>query len=99
VNIAVQDLGGSTDVSPTQKVFLTLYSKGEMYSTDAAFDLGSVISVIGAKRVAAGVYNLVIVNADMNKQTLTIDASEAIVAIKSVNCGDEFSRRFQPQVC
>jgi hypothetical protein len=90
VNIAVQDLGGSTDVSPTQKVFLTLYSKGEMFSTDAAFDLGSVISVIGAKRVGAGVYNLAIVNADMNKQTLTIDASEAIVAIKKVNCGDEF---------
>ena len=90
VNVAVEDLGGSTDVSPTQKIFLTLYSKGEMFSTDAAFDLGPVMSVIGAKRVSAGIYNVMIVNADLKKQTLTIDASKAIVAIKSVNCAEEF---------
>lgn len=90
VNVVVEDLGGSTDVSPTQKVFLTLYSKGEMFSTDAAFDLGAVMSVSGAKRVGAGVYTVSVVNADMKKQTLMIDASKAIVKIKSVNCGDEF---------
>ncbi len=89
VNVAVEDLGGSTDVSPTQKVFLTLYSKGEMFSTDAAFDLGPVMSVIGAKRIGAGVYAVMIVNADLKKQTLTIDASKAIVAIKNVKCADE----------
>ncbi len=55
VNIAVQDLGGSTDVSPTQKVFLTLYSKGEMFSTDAAFELADVISFESARRVEGGI--------------------------------------------
>ena len=90
VNLAVQDLGGSTDVSPTQKVFVTLYSKGEMFSTDAAFDLGPVMSVTSAKRVGAGLYEVAVINADSKKQTLKIDAAAAIVAIKSVNCGDEF---------
>lgn len=90
VNIVVEDLGGSTDVSPTQKVFVTLYSKGEMFSTDATFDLGPVMSVSGAKRVGAGLYEISVVNADLKKQTLKVDAADAIVKIKSVNCGDEF---------
>lgn len=90
VRVAVEDLGGSTDVSPTQKVYVTLYSKGEMFSTDASFDLGPVMSVEGAKRVGAGLYEIAIVNADLKKQTLKINAADAIVKIKSVNCGDEF---------
>ncbi len=89
VSMVVEDLGGSTDVSPTQKVFLTLYSKGEMFSTDATFDLGAVISFGSAKRVSAGLYEVIVVNADMNKQVMKIDASDAIVKLKSVNCADE----------
>lgn len=90
VNVVVQDLGGSTDMSPTQKVFLTLYSKGEMFSTDAAFDLGPVMSVTSAKRIGAGMYGITVVNAEMKKQTMVVNASEAILKIKSVNCGGEF---------
>lgn len=89
VSIVVEDLGGSTDVSPTQRVFLTLYSKGEMFSTDATFDLGSVISVATAKRVGAGVYELIVLNADMNKQVIKINASDAIVKMKKISCDDE----------
>ncbi len=94
VNIVVEDLGGSTDVSPTQKIFFTLYSKGEMFSTDATFDLGPVFEVISATRLAGGKYAIKAVVPDeatmMKTVTLKVDAVNAINKIKSVNCGDEF---------
>lgn len=94
-NIVVKDLGGSTDLSPTQEVFFTLYSKGEMFSTDAAFDLGSVFSVKSAKRIDGGLYECVAVIFDestgkFEDRTFRIDAIKAINDIKAVRCGDEF---------
>lgn len=94
VNVVVEDLGGSTDVSPTQNVFFTLYSKGEMFSTDATFDLGPVFEVISAKRVAGGKYEIKAVvphETEMMKTvTLKVDAVNAINKIKAVNCGGDF---------
>jgi hypothetical protein len=94
VNLVVEDLGGSTDVSPTQKIFFTLYSKGEMFSTDATFDLGPVFEVISATRLSGGKYAIKAVVPDeavmMKTVTLKVDAVNAINKIKSVNCGDEF---------
>lgn len=94
VNLVVEDLGGSTDVSPTQKIFFTLYSKGEMFSTDATFDLGPVFEVISATRLAGGKYAIKAVVPDeeamMKTVTLKVDAINAINKIKSVNCGGDF---------
>lgn len=95
VNIVVEDLGGSTDVSPTQSLFFTLYSKGEMFSTDATFNLGPIYKLISAKRIAGGVYEVKAVvpheGPEMMKTTsLKINAAKAINSIKSVNCGDDF---------
>lgn len=94
VNVVVEDLGGSTDVSPTQKIFFTLYSKGEMFSTDATFDLGPVFEVISATRISGGKYAVKAVVPDetemMKTVTLKVDAIDAINKIKSVNCGEEF---------
>lgn len=89
VNLVVQDTGGTTDVSPTQRLYFTLYAKGEMYSTDASFDLGPVFGVKSAKRKSGGVYQVTLHDGLTPKtRTLEIDAREAIVAMKKVRCDD-----------
>jgi hypothetical protein len=90
VNVVVVDHGGSTDVSPTQSLHFTLYSKGEMFSTDATYNLGSIFSMESARRVSGGIYEVRVVDADLKTSTLRINAINAINAIKNVNCGDEF---------
>lgn len=94
-NVVVRDIGGSTDLSPTQEAFFTLYVKGEMFSTDAAFDLGPVFSVKSAKRIDGGIYETVVERYDYEKNqfrdvTLRIDAVTAIHAIKAVDCAGDF---------
>lgn len=90
VSLVVEDMGGSTDVSPTQKLFFTLYIKGEMFSTDLAFDLGAVLDIKGAKRVGPGKYQ-VDYSADFkNVKSIIIDASKAIEDILAVKCPSEF---------
>lgn len=93
VAFVLVDLGGSTDVSPTQKVFFTLYQKGEMFSVDAAFDLGPVGSFKSAKRSGAGKYEAVVEvvtdRGEIKPATFTVDAGAAILAIKSLKCSDE----------
>lgn len=94
VNVVVEDLGGSTDVSPTQNLYFTLYSKGEMFSTDATFDLGPIFSLVATKRIEGGIYEIkaVVPSEDgmMKTKVLRVNAAKAITSIKSVNCGDEF---------
>ena len=105
VSISVYDLGGSTDFAPTQEVFFTLYSKGEMFSTDAAFDLGPAFSVKSAKRISGGIYA---VQAEIPNEngmpilkTLKIDAIKAITEMKNVRCDDfdcESSSKFKSSI-
>lgn len=97
VQVVVEDLGGSTDLSPTQTVFLTLYRKGEMFSTDAAFKLANVLFLKGVKRVKNGVYEVTVVDIDEEGRfdfekgsTYRIDARKAISAIAAVDCGGDF---------
>lgn len=102
VNVAVFDLGGSTDVSPTQELYFNLYSKGEMFSTDASFLIGSIYSFKKATRVSGGVYELEVIGVDSETsmpvdQTLVVDAQNAIVSLKNVKCEDfdcEASKNF-----
>ncbi len=94
VAVAVQDLGGSTDVSPTQAAFFTLYAKGEMFSTDATFELGAVYNVLSARRVSGGRYSVDVEAVDFDtgmpvRKTLRIDARKAVMDIQSVRC-EEF---------
>ncbi len=92
VNVVVEDLGGSTDVSPTQRAYLTLYAKGEMFSTDAAFDLGPHFGLVSAKRSSGGIYELVfepdLSMGERQRFTYVVDARKAIVAMKAVRCED-----------
>ncbi len=93
VNVVVVDNGGSTDVSPTQSLYFNIYSKGEMFSTDASFDLGYIFSLESAKRISGGVYQLEITGANEETampetQILEIDAQKAILALKAVQCDD-----------
>lgn len=92
VNVTVQDLGGSTDMSPTQAVYLTLYAKGEMFSTDAAFEIANVFGVKSAKRIKGGIYEITVLGWEDEKGlvdvTYAVDARKAIVAMKNVSCED-----------
>lgn len=102
VSVAVQDLGGSTDVAPTQTAYLTLYSKGEMFSTEATFNLGSFLEVKSARRLAAGVYEVTATDASTLKDVkLMLDAKNATYAIQRVACEDfdcEASRDFSTTI-
>lgn len=94
VNVAVLDNGGSTDMSPTQTVFLTLYAKGEMFSTDAAFEIANVFGLKSAKRIKGGIYEITVLGWEDEKGlvdvTYAVDARKAIVEMKNVSCGDDF---------
>lgn len=106
VNVVVEDLGGSTDVSPTQRLLFTVYSKGEMFSTDATFDLGLVYEVISAKRISGGIYEIKAVipvdNESMMKTTtFKIDAIKVVNAIQKIRCEEfdcEASQKFQSEI-
>lgn len=94
ISVAVKDLGGSTDVSPTQKVYFTLYTKGEMFSTDATFDLGEVFEFYSARRISGGVYVVKVSAPDSETtmmpvdKTYIIDARKSVKEIQAVRCED-----------
>jgi hypothetical protein len=92
VTLAVEDTGGSTDVSPTLKMWLNLYIKGEMFSTDASFDVGPALEFYSAKRTGQGTYQIKSLNytdEGMVDVTTTIEANPAIQSMKAVRC-EEF---------
>ena len=103
---SVIDHGGSTDLSPTQTVYLSVYAKGEMYDTSATFKIADVLSVKSIRRVSGGIYEVVAVNyeapAGIVDTTYTIDARIAVTAIQAIDCGGEFgceaSDKFQTGV-
>ncbi|WP_394201256.1 hypothetical protein [Marinagarivorans algicola] len=91
INMVVVDLGPSTDLSPTKKVYFTLYNKGEMFSTDAAFDIGNYMAVISAVkkddyRFALEVTNVRKDGLGIIKEQYIINANTAIKAIQNVRC-------------
>lgn len=93
VNVTVRDLGGSTDVSPTQELFFTLYSKGEMFSSDASFNLGAIYDFKSARKLSNGIYEIFIGGIDYEtsmpkNKLLIIDAKKAITDILNVKCAD-----------
>lgn len=90
VNVAVQDMGGSTDVSPTQRVYLTLYRKGEMFSTGAAFLLRDVLSFRSARRLPNGLIEVRVTEYTDTIENVTylVDARSAVAAMLRVECDD-----------
>lgn len=92
VNLLVQDLGGSTDVYPSKRAFFTIYARGEMFSTDASFELGDFLQIQSVSRVSGGIYELNILDFNANGQitnkTLIINAVNAIVKMNNVTCDD-----------
>jgi hypothetical protein len=93
VQLVVQDLGGSTDMSPTRNMYLAIYAKGEICSMDAVFDLGPAYAVKSVKRTAAGMYEVsydAAVESERLVQdaTLLIDARKATVAVDQSPCAD-----------
>lgn len=95
VQAVVIDQGGSTDASPMQMLYLTLYSKGEICSTGASFNLGPVFSVQGAKRIEAGIYEIRTQAPDngienQKDMIFRVDARQATAGIQKAPCEEEF---------
>ena len=92
VSMVLLDRGGSTDVSPTQTIYLTLYAKGEMFSTDATFEIASVLGLKSVRAVSPGVYEIVgsIYDETVYDVTYTVNATQALKDMKAVNCGHDF---------
>lgn len=95
VNLVVVDLGGTTDVSPTQKLVFTLFDKREMTTTQANFEIGTVYKVNEVKRIGRGLYQIKASAPGAEDlmpqdQIITVNAVKAIDAIKAVDCGEEF---------
>lgn len=92
VNVVVKAYGGSTDVSPTQAVYLTMFAKGEMFSTDAAFKLADVWEFKSAKRVSAGIYEVsatvITDEGTFQDVTFVVDGKKASSEIQNVKCDD-----------
>ncbi len=93
VQVVVQDMGGSTDMSPTLNAYLAIYAKGEICSMDAMFNLGSLYSFQSVRRKEGGVYELL---ADMpvdsqdlmQKTLLEIDARKAVMDVERAPCAE-----------
>lgn len=96
IKVIVVDLGSATDFSPTKKIFFALYRANEMFSLDAAFDLGNYTSFISAEPITDRHYKLIVHSIDdessigIAEEEYIIDASKAIQALQSVDCGDNF---------
>ena len=94
VSVVMIDTGGSTDVSPTHKLYFTLYKRGEMFSTDASFYLGYFFGLKSARKISNGIYELTVDGVDkhynIKTETYTIDARQAMRAMDMVDCKDEF---------
>lgn len=94
VTFTVVDNGGTTDFDTTQSLFFNIYSKGEMFSTDASFFLGPIFSYQSAKRITGGIYEITVsILGDgyrPENRVLVIDARQAIIDLRNVQCGDQF---------
>ena len=95
INLAVRDLGGSTDLSPTQRLYLTMYLKGEMFNIDATYFLGTFYEFLSITRTAPGLYELRAITTEgepilgaLPMATLRIDARQATVDMRAVRCED-----------
>lgn len=90
-NITVKDLGGTTDVTPTQELFFTLYTKGDTYSTDATFNLGAIYDFKSARKISDGVFEILAGGIDFEtsmpkNKLLIISAQKAMTDILNVKC-------------
>ena len=93
LNVIVRDLGGTTDVSPTQMLYFTLYSKGELFSTDATFNLGAIYDFKSARKISNGLFEIFIGGIDIQtsmpkNKLLIIDARKSISDILKVRCAN-----------
>jgi len=105
VSVVVHDLGGSTDLSPTQAIYLTVYNKGEMFSTDATFLIDNVFGFEGARRRSDGRLEVKALGSRGEKYlvpvTYLIDARGAVKAIEAITCEDfdcEASENFSASI-
>ncbi|UOF02713.1 hypothetical protein [Bdellovibrio reynosensis] len=97
VNIIVEELGMSTDVSPRYTVYLGFASLGEMGNIYADFKIDDAVwEFKSATRIAAGIYEVQVVgfdeNYEMREFTYTIDTTQMFIDERKARkkCGGDF---------
>lgn len=96
VQIVVQDLGMSTDVSPRYMVYLGYSSFQEMGNVKVNFKINeNALQFLGARRIAAGIYQIKVVEyreTGFFDVTQEVDARQIFADEKKLraSCGSDF---------
>ncbi|MES2856709.1 MAG: hypothetical protein V4692_12635 [Bdellovibrionota bacterium] len=94
VQILAEKTNGSTDVSNTHRLILSISQIGEMSETEASFVLTKSMGIQSATRLEGGRYQIVFMEASSENpgflETRIIDARDAVSSVQDSKCG-EFS--------
>jgi len=80
-------LGNSTDAAPSPRktLYLTYFHGNEMMNVRTSFEIGSVWELKSTKRIAAGIYQMTIVDLDRKLKTLTVDTTQISIDDKNIS--------------
>jgi len=93
VSLVIVDNGGSTDVSPSSALYLTMQNESEMQDASSTHLISHINSLVSYKRIEAGVYEAVVTTYDYEqecengkfekKDKITIDARELSASVRN----------------
>lgn len=103
VGLVVQDNGGSTDMGPKGKLYLTTFNESEMKDAGSAHLISNVNELISVERVAPGIYKAIVRmyefdgacaaswnGATEGKEAIMIDARDLTAQVRAMKGGEEF---------
>lgn len=89
VKVIVDNLGLSTDISPTKHIILALYSDNEMFKIAGSYAIGFAYKIDSIKRVDGGIYEITgQLNEYGETMTIQINAVDAVNEMKTTSCSD-----------
>lgn len=99
VSFLVSDNGGSTDVSPSAELYLTMFNESEMTHADSVHRIASMNSLLSHRRISAGIYEAVVTMYDYDRvcsgnsyevvMTHVIDARDLSVRVRNFGYIDQ----------
>ena len=100
VSFVVMDSGGSTDLSPRARLYLTVFNESEMKDAKSAHMIASINSLVSSKRIEAGVYEAIVTQYDYSGECggalpesmlkITVDARQLTADVRKFKGAGEF---------
>jgi hypothetical protein len=102
VSFLVMDAGGSTDVSPRARLYLTTFNESEMMDAQSVHMITHLNELVSTKRESAGVYSAIVKLYDYDNECansegsltatvkLTIDARQLTIDVRNFEGVEEF---------